>query len=154
MTYEKDCCLRNFGHDEDCPEREKTKPKTEDVVFAGDWVYCGQHLRPHGKGWCTVSNRDKLGLGIEGDGSEQQREAYRKCECLGLRLYHGTESDTVGPGDVFESRDKRQKGRRVKIIGRTADGSWRAARVLAHGTVKKETILSEGTLKSKWRKTR
>ena len=36
--------------------------QTEDEkAFGKDrWVYCKQHLRPHGTGWCTVSPRDKI----------------------------------------------------------------------------------------------
>lgn len=61
--------------------------KSEDVVF-GDWVYCGQHLRAHPTGWCTVGNQDKLGIGpMKGTVEEQAEEANQKCRRLGLKLY-------------------------------------------------------------------
>lgn len=60
--------------------------KCEDEIF-GDWVYCRQHLRPHETGWCTVSNDDKLGLGIEGKTIDSQRKAYAKCRRMELPIY-------------------------------------------------------------------
>ena len=47
--------------------KKKSKPDpepAEDLVFAGDWVYCSQHLTAHTMGWCTVSIEDKVGLGV------------------------------------------------------------------------------------------
>ena len=40
--------------------------RTEDeMVFGKDaWVYCNQHMKAHQTGWCTVSARDKVGLGV------------------------------------------------------------------------------------------
>ncbi len=39
----------------------------EELAFGKDaWVYCTQHMKPHLTGWCSVSNSDKLGLGIFG----------------------------------------------------------------------------------------
>jgi hypothetical protein len=54
----------------------------EKVFGIGQWVYCGQHLRPHRTGWCTVGVRDKVGLG-----TTDETEAWEKCSRLGLRLY-------------------------------------------------------------------
>jgi hypothetical protein len=59
--------------------------ETADKIF-GDWCYCGQHLRAHSTGWCTVSNDQKVGLGINGYGDEAMKAAYRKCRALGLTL--------------------------------------------------------------------
>lgn len=70
--------------------------KTEDAkVFGEDVIiYCGQHLNPHATGWCTVSLRDKVSLGIKfGPSSksydEAMREAGDKCQRLGLKLFKG-----------------------------------------------------------------
>lgn len=61
--------------------------KTEDMAL-GDWVYCGQHLRPHQTGWCTVGLEDKIGLGsFTGTFEEQARKAAEKCRRFGLKLY-------------------------------------------------------------------
>lgn len=48
----------------------------------GAWVYCSQHMRPHQTGWCSVSPRDKIGLGVA-----TSKEAYEKCEAWKLPLY-------------------------------------------------------------------
>lgn len=59
-------------------------PNAEDELL-GPWVYCAQHLRPHESGWCTVSLRDKVGLGkFEGSVQEQLQQAGEKCERFGL----------------------------------------------------------------------
>lgn len=57
---------------------------TEDEkVFGKDqWVYCSEHLRPHLTGWCTVTVRDKVALGVALPSTEH--EAYNKCIELGL----------------------------------------------------------------------
>jgi len=34
-------------------------PDGDDTAF-GDTVYCNQHRREHGTGWCTVSNIEKF----------------------------------------------------------------------------------------------
>lgn len=62
-------------------------PITEDEqVFGKDaWVYCNQHLAAHMTGWCPISVRDKLGLGLFGDSKE--REAFEKCRQFGLKLH-------------------------------------------------------------------
>lgn len=61
------------------------KELTEDakVFGVGQWVYCNQHLRPHETGWCTVSARDKIGLGVS-----NSKDAYEKCQAWGLRIYN------------------------------------------------------------------
>lgn len=35
---------------------------TDDTVFDVPFVFCNQHLRAHGVGWCTVSNVEKVPL--------------------------------------------------------------------------------------------
>ena len=55
-------------------------------VFGGTWVYCNQHMKPHMTGWCSVSVRDKIGLGIEGK-QENAQEAYAKARAFGLPIY-------------------------------------------------------------------
>lgn len=62
------------------------KSNTDDTIF-GDWVYCNQHLRPHTTGWCTVHNRNKLGLGIIGNTEEASAKAIQKCRDFGLKIY-------------------------------------------------------------------
>lgn len=63
---------------------EENKPPTEDeLAFGKDaWVYCNQHLRTHQTGWCTVSPRDKVGLGVK-----TAEEADKKCRVWGFTLY-------------------------------------------------------------------
>ena len=97
------------------------KRLTEDAkVFGKDaWIYCGQHLRPHKTGWCTVDvQMDKLGLGpLPGDHREQQRLAYAKCRSLGLCLY---QEKNVEIGNIYEEvlpkpkKDARKKRASVK----------------------------------------
>ncbi len=48
----------------------------------GAWVYCSQHMKPHQTGWCSVSVRDKVGLGVK-----DAKEAYQKCRDWKLPLY-------------------------------------------------------------------
>jgi len=61
---------------------------TEDEAMFGHgaWVYCGQHMNAHPTGWCSVSVRDKVGLGISGRGAEVAQEARAKCQEFGLPL--------------------------------------------------------------------
>lgn len=68
---------------------DETKQPTEDEQAFGinHWVYCSQHMKPHLTGWCSVSPRDKVGLGITGHGTEKAREAYDKCEAWGFQIY-------------------------------------------------------------------
>lgn len=56
----------------------------EDVAAFGRgvWVYCRQHVKPHETGWCSISLRDKIGLGVK-----TAKEAYAKCEDWGLKIY-------------------------------------------------------------------
>lgn len=54
----------------------------------GAWVYCNQHMRPHPTGWCTVSPRDKIGLGVK-----TAQEAYDKCREWNLPLYADRNKD-------------------------------------------------------------
>lgn len=60
------------------------KPPTEDAATFGPnvWVYCRQHMRPHETGWCSVSPRDKVGLGVT-----TAQEAQQKCRDWGFELY-------------------------------------------------------------------
>lgn len=58
---------------------------TDHFVFGiNRFVYCDQHLNPHLTGWCSVSHRNKVDLGVE-----TLEEAYEKCKRLGLKLYEG-----------------------------------------------------------------
>lgn len=54
------------------------------MAFGRDaWVYCRQHMKPHQTGWCGVSPRDKVALGVTtADAAEQ------KCREWGFELYH------------------------------------------------------------------
>lgn len=65
---------------------ELAKPPTEDeIAFGKDaWVYCRQHVRPHETGWCGVSPRDKVGLGVK-----TAEEAYEKCHSWGFEIFNG-----------------------------------------------------------------
>lgn len=69
----------------------ENKDEQDDTIFFGDWVYCGQHMRPHTTGWCSVYNLNKMGLGIKGKGEKSRREAYHKCYRLGLKIYEDGE---------------------------------------------------------------
>jgi hypothetical protein len=66
-------------------ERQEPQCTEDEVVYGeGAWVYCAQHMNAHPTGWCTVSVRDKLGLGIVGH--EKGKEAIEKCKAFGLEL--------------------------------------------------------------------
>lgn len=56
--------------------------ETEDVAAFGRdaWVYCNQHRQAHETGWCSVSPRDKVGLGVT-----TEREAQEKCRAWGFQ---------------------------------------------------------------------
>lgn len=60
---------------------------TEDEeVFGKDvMVYCGQHLRPHATGWCTVAVRDKVKLDTPLDAPDG--EVWEECRRKGLKIY-------------------------------------------------------------------
>jgi len=63
-------------------------PKEDAEIFGEDEIiYCGQHLRPHRTGWCTVGPEHKVGLGIKFTGEESLKEAALKCRRLGLKLF-------------------------------------------------------------------
>jgi len=71
------------------PEEKPTpapeaKPLTEDEAVFGvnAWVYCSQHMKVHQTGWCSVSARDKVGLGVA-----TVHEGLDKCRELGLALH-------------------------------------------------------------------
>lgn len=63
---------------------ELTAPPTEDVAAfgAGAWIYCSQHMKPHQTGWCTVSVRDKVGLGVD-----NAKAALEKCRAWKFPIY-------------------------------------------------------------------
>ncbi len=69
-------------------DTDEIAPKiTEDARVFGDmYVYCTQHLNAHPTGWCSVSVRDKIGLGVN-----TAAEAYQKCREFGLKLHHDKE---------------------------------------------------------------
>lgn len=61
----------------------QSTPFADVAAFGADaWVYCNQHMRAHQTGWCTVSPRDKVGLGVK-----TAQEAYNKCRAWGFPLY-------------------------------------------------------------------
>ncbi len=64
----------------------KMKKIIEDERLFGknEWIYCGQHLRPHLTGWCTVPCTNKIGLKVD-----NEQEAYKKCKLLGLKIFKG-----------------------------------------------------------------
>ena len=67
--------------------KEEIMESCDDKVF-GDWVYCRQHVRPHSTGWCTVSNHDKIGLGIVGSETQENiKLAFEKCRDWKLPIY-------------------------------------------------------------------
>lgn len=76
---------------------ELTKPPTEDeIAFGRDaWVYCKAHMKAHQTGWCGVSPRDKVGLGVT-----TAQEAYAKCRDWGFALYSDQLAD-----DLFRAAD-------------------------------------------------
>lgn len=59
-------------------------PPTEDEIAFGEdaWVYCNQHLNAHQTGWCTISPRDKIGLGVK-----TAQEALAKCREWGFKIH-------------------------------------------------------------------
>lgn len=62
---------------------ENKEPTEDEIAFGkGAWVYCNQHMRAHQTGWCTVANRDKVGLGVS-----TVQEAEDKCRQWGFPLY-------------------------------------------------------------------
>jgi hypothetical protein len=63
---------------------DEQKPPTEDeeAFGVGAWVYCRQHMRAHQTGWCGVSPRDKVGLGVK-----TAQEAIDRCRAWGFPLY-------------------------------------------------------------------
>jgi hypothetical protein len=66
------------------PEGATPEPTTDDARVFGPntYVYCSQHLKAHQTGWCTVSVRDKVALGVD-----NAQDAYAKCRALGLHIY-------------------------------------------------------------------
>lgn len=59
----------------------------DEIAFGREtFVYCRQHLKPHATGWCGVSPRDKIGLGVI-----SVDEAYAKCRDWGLKIYNAQE---------------------------------------------------------------
>lgn len=60
-----------------------TAPTEDEIAFGKDsWVYCNQHMRAHQTGWCSVSPRDKVGLGVK-----TAQEALDKCRAWKFPLY-------------------------------------------------------------------
>jgi hypothetical protein len=53
-----------------------------DEIFGDTLIYCNQHLKVHKTGWCSVSVRDKVGLG-----TKDHKEAVEKCREWGFRLH-------------------------------------------------------------------
>lgn len=62
---------------------DNQEPTEDELAFGKDaWVYCNQHMRAHQTGWCGVSPRDKVGLGVK-----TAQEAEAKCRAWGFELY-------------------------------------------------------------------
>lgn len=62
---------------------EQVEVLADERAFGKDaWVYCNQHMKAHQTGWCSVSPRDKVGLGVT-----TAQEAYEKCRAWGFTLY-------------------------------------------------------------------
>jgi hypothetical protein len=61
-----------------------TSEEQPDVeAFGRDvWVYCNQHMKVHLTGWCSVSPRDKIGLGVK-----TVQEGIEKCREWKLPLH-------------------------------------------------------------------
>lgn len=70
------------------PEEDNTPTEDQIAFGVGAWVYCSQHMRAHQTGWCSVSPRDKVGLGVT-----TAQEAYEKCRAWKFELY----ADLVKP---------------------------------------------------------
>jgi hypothetical protein len=70
---------------------------TEDeMAFGKDaWIYCSQHMRPHETGWCSVSPRDKVGLGVA-----TAEDAYQKCRDWGFPLFRECHTARKEPHDA------------------------------------------------------
>jgi hypothetical protein len=69
-------------------DEQKQLTEDEQAFGVGAWVYCNQHMRAHQTGWCSVSPRDKVGLGVA-----TGREAYDKCREWGFALYADLQSE-------------------------------------------------------------
>lgn len=58
----------------------KYPPTGDDLEFGRNvWIYCGQHLRHHLTGWCSVSNRYKVKLR-----ATTEAEAIAECKVRGF----------------------------------------------------------------------
>lgn len=55
--------------------------KDVEAFGADAWVYCSAHRRPHETGWCSVSPREKVGLGVK-----TAKQALEKCRAWGFSL--------------------------------------------------------------------
>lgn len=84
-------------------------PEEDDRGF-GDFVYCGQHLRPHATGWCTVSNREKLGLGVGKNDENALARAVAKCRRFGLKLW----GDVLAKQEAERQRAAAQAAKQAK----------------------------------------
>ena len=62
----------------------------EKIFGKGKWVYCRQHLQPHLTGWCGVSPREKVGLGVS-----TKEKAYEKCIIWNFPSRIGGDSDVA-----------------------------------------------------------
>lgn len=72
-----------MNNEDDTFDALKNPPTADELAFGRKaWVYCGQHLRPHLTGWCTVHNLEKVKLT-----ATTEKEAYDECVSEGLILY-------------------------------------------------------------------
>lgn len=76
----------------DCISVTPEPMKVEDEIFGDQLIYCNQHLKVHETGWCSVSVRDKVGLG-----TKDHKEAVAKCREWGFRLHSDPMPVTPAP---------------------------------------------------------
>lgn len=55
---------------------------TDDTVFGVPFVFCNQHLRAHGTGWCTVSNVEKVTLRATTHGEADDEAAAMRATAI------------------------------------------------------------------------
>jgi len=78
---------------------------TDDFKAFGDrWVYCGQHLRPHKTGWCTVGVRDKIVLR-----ALNEKDAILECREKSYKLFADEEEKRRIDAQVEAELEKAKK---------------------------------------------
>lgn len=70
-------------NEDDTFDRLSREPTEDEKLFGyNKIVYCGQHLRPHFTGWCSVGNDQKIPLK-----AMTHEEAYAECKDKGLNVF-------------------------------------------------------------------